>query len=233
MSVLQRDLSAYRDAVEQYTRNVRSYNSGVNAYNNSLVTNDQGFVYVTDGSHVFAIDPATGKGKEAKLPTGMQLNQLGRTALPDDPETKSNESTYSFLRQNPTVQQNQQITATYRDNSQTPFAGASGYYYNNKPIDTKVYSLVQEIPGQQTPNPAYNPKNPFMSGPQYITGPKTAIYSADASIYPDQPGDQPTLSYKAPDPTKAALRRSTDPGLADVERGGLINDVIRGNGLAY
>lgn len=230
MTVLAREMTAYRDAVEQYQRNAARYNRGATAYNQSLVTDSSGRVYVTDGSKTFAIDPAAGKGPQAGLPNGLQLNQLGRSAMPGD-------NRYSLLRQNPSERKTEKITATYQEGTGGDlfFGGRRepGYYINNKPVDTNQYRLVEERQ-DQIPNPNYNLPN-FLFGDRrrFIPGPKTGIFERDASVYPNAPGAQPTLSAEKPDPTKAQLRKMNQASQADVERGGLINDVIRSGGLAY
>lgn len=226
MSVLARDLAAYNDALDRYRRQVRNYNSTADKYNQSLVRDDKGNIFVTDGKHVFAIDPNTGKGLEAKLPKGLAMPSLGRTQLPDDPK-------YSLLRQNPLERKTERITATFMDSSpQFAFEGAGGvtgggYYYNDKPVDTRLYSMVEEIPGQPMPNPNYAALGGTAGWgqPEYITGPKTAIFERDASVYTERPGDAPALNYKRPDPTISQLKRLQSPSAVDLERG-LVGEII-------
>lgn len=212
MSVLARDIDAYQRAVDQYKRQRGAHNAQVTDYNNTLVSQDGkpvvvfgGLLYVIDDNGVLQPLPGDPAFGDAQYPT---------TQYQTTPVDGSNDIT--LLRQNPSGSNTTTVTGAYTPGSIGEGGGSEpDTYYQQNPDGS--YSIFYPPPGMQVSvDPA--------------TGQFTATQT-DYS-YPDRPPDfTAELKAKRPDPTQAQMRKLGQPGLAAQERGGLIGDVIRSNGL--
>jgi hypothetical protein len=224
VSVLARDLDAYQRALAVYNRQAKGQQQIANTYNASIMRDANGNPYIYSGQNnpyaaptgqFFVADPATGKLTAASAPD----QYAGMTAMTDNPG-------YSLLRQNPTGTQTQTLggvkLAPPTVNPRTGAVTDPGYYY-------------VETPGNRSTGATQTRLDP--SKFKVISEEKGAIRSGEPSTYTVQ-YDSPTFmdkpapwtkefTAKAPDPTKAELRRAASPSLAGQEAG-LIGQVMQG-----
>lgn len=209
MGVLARELDSYKRAVDQYNRSLRGYNKQVKAYNDTIVMDANGNAVVSDASgNTYTVD------REGRLggftpPNGQTLADYGRAVIPG-------ENRFQLLRQNPTERRVETATGVVR------VGGDEG----NAPR--------YEIPNNEGAGQVLGPEWRQVSaqGSASEGGTPTYTFERDASVYMDRPEAFGKTAPKQPNPSMAQVRRMFTGSLASQERGGLINDVIRGNGLA-
>ncbi|NDD53284.1 hypothetical protein EBZ39_05320 [bacterium] len=206
MSVLAREIDAYKRAVEQYNRKLQRYNKGIDAYNNTIVMDSSGNAVVRDtAGNTYVVDKE-GKLSGYTLPQGQTAANYGVSAIPG-------ENRFQLMRQNPTERRTETAANVIRQEA----ADGNGAQY------------VIEDSGQ-----LLGPEWRLVSeqGPTTEGGNPTYTFERDVSVYPDKPGDfTAKLRAQQPDPSMAQVRRMFTGSLADRERGGLISDVIRSRGL--
>lgn len=208
MSVLAREIDAYKRAVEQYNRQLRRYNKGIESYNDTIVMDGNGNAIVRDSvGNTYSVD-REGKLSGFTLPDGRQVADYGTTVIPG--------SNFQLMRQNPTDRRSETVSGVIRQE------GADG--------GPSQYIIANNEGSGQTLGPEW--KLISEQGPTTEGGAATYTFARDASVYADKPGDfEGKLRVQKPDPSMAEGRRMFKPTLAQQERGGLINDVIRSQGL--
>ena len=207
MSVLARDIDAYKRAVERYNREIKGYNRGIENYNQSLVLDANGNAVVRDAlGNVFAVDRA-GKTIGYNLPEGKTVADYGSQPIPGSP--------YLLMRQNPAERRTESVRGVIR---QEDADGGGGQYV---------------VPNNEGSGQVLGPEWKMISeqGPTTEGGNPTYTFEKDASIYRDRPEAFKGQTPKAPDPSMAQVRRMFTGSVADRERGGLLNDAIRSKGL--
>lgn len=209
MSVLAREIDAYKRAVEQYNRQLRGYNKGIENYNNTIVMDANGNAIVRDASgNTYAVDKE-GKLSGYTLPDGQTIANYGASVIPG-------ENRFQLMRQNPTQRRSETVAGVIR---QDEADGGGGRYV---------------IPNNEGSGQLLGPEWRMVSeqGPTSEGGNTTYTFERDASVYAEKPGDfAGKLRAQKPDPSMAQVRRMFKTPLAAQERGGLINDVIRSSGL--
>lgn len=81
------DVAAYQDALDRYNRAVASHNYRSRLFNDSLVKDAEGRTLVAQANNptkVYSVDPISGKLSKGTLPSDVQADQLGYSALPDE-----------------------------------------------------------------------------------------------------------------------------------------------------
>lgn len=208
MSVLSRELDAYKRAVEQYNRQLRGHNKDIAQYNSTIVTDDNGNAVVRDAAGNTYTVSREGKLFGYTLPDGRQVADYGATSTGDE--------RFQLMRQNPTERKTETLAGVQRQ------VGVDGnpdtYFVANPEGGSQVLGVdwrrVSEQPGVgENPQPTYT-------------------FERDASTYAEKPEDFSGRAPKSPDPSMAQVRKMFNAGPAAQERGGLLSDVIRGNGLA-
>lgn len=206
MTVLARELDAYKRAVEQYNRQTRGYNKSVEQYNNTIVTDANGNAIVRDSSgNTYSVDKE-GRLSGYTLPSGQSVADYGSTALPDSP--------YQMMRQNPTTRNVETVTGATLRQGGSEESPVVGYGDANGNLYGPEWRMVSQNYQGGDESPYY-----------------TYTLQRDASVYADKPGAFDKTQPKQPDPSMAAVRRMYRPGLAQQEAG-LVGSVIRNNGLA-
>lgn len=208
MSVLARDIDAYKRAVEQYNRQLRRYNKGIESYNDTIVMDASGNAIVRDSmGNTYSVDK-DGKLSGFTLPDGRQVADYGTTTIPG--------SNFQLMRQNPTERRSETVSGVIRQE------GADG--------GPSQYVIPNNEGAGQTLGPEW--KLISEQGPVSEGNAPTYTFERDASVYAEKPGDfEGKLRAQKPDPSMAQVRRMFKPTMAQQERGGLINDVIRNSGL--
>lgn len=205
MAVLAREIDAYNRALEAYKRQLASHNAGVSAYQETLVNDANGNPIILYGGTYYAVPK---DGGDPYVVGGLydapQYNQYGTTPAADNPGVE-------WLRQNPTNTTTNQVKLMYGADE------GGGYYYtvDDQGLSTGVYTPARTTQITQNPDGTY-------TATEY------------AYEFTPEPGkfDPKGLMPKRPDPTLAQMRKLGQPSLAAQERGGLLGDVIRSNGLA-
>jgi hypothetical protein len=219
MSVLARDLDAYRRALAIYQRKVASHNSEVTKFNSSMVKDANGNDLIQDANGgLHAVDGATGNLIAPNLPQGFDAAKYGSTALPDNPS-------YSALRQNPVGQHTEKVSGAYKvtdengvESYYTPTADSFDTMSGRSPVKGSGWQVAQEHPGQQSAD-----------GP----GPSTYDLTRQAGDYLTRPADfTAQFNQQAPSYTQAAAAAAARPSYAQQEAG-LIGEVLKGRGVRY
>lgn len=204
MAVLAREIDAYNRALEAYKRQLGSYNTGVDAYNQTLVTDANGNPVILYAGSYYAV-PKDGSDPYVIGGTyNSEYNQYGGVASESDPNVL-------VLRQNPTNTTTNQVQLMYATDE------GGGYYYtvDAQGQQTGIYSPDRTTKIVQNPDGTYT----------------ATEYTYDFMAKPGE-FDFRGFMPKRPDPTLAQMKKLGQPSLAAQERGGLLGDVIRGNGLA-
>lgn len=208
MSVLARDIDAYQRAVDQYRRQMGAHNAQIAAYNNSVVSqNDQPLVVNNGLVYVVNSDGTLGNAVGAVGDGTYDFQPYDLTQI-------EGSSGYSLVRKNPTATNTNTVTGSYIE------------MVNDNGVQNNFY-----VPTPDGSVASYQPP----PGSQITLDPATSTFTVveTTQVFPDKPGDfTAELKAKKPDPTLAQMRKINQPALAAQERGGLIGDVIRGNGLA-
>lgn len=208
MSVLARDIDAYQRAVDQYKRQMGAHNAEIAAYNNTVASqNDQPLVVNNGLVYVVNADGSLGSAVGSLGDGTYNYKAYDLTPI-------EGSSGFSLVRKNPTSVNTNTVTGSYVEmvNDQQ----LQNNYYVTAP-DGSISLYTPPPDAQVTLDPA--------------TGTFSVVETAQ--VFPDKPGDfTAELKAKKPDPTLAQMRKMSQPGLAAQERGGLIGDVLRGNGLA-
>lgn len=209
MSVLAREIDAYKRAVEQYNRQLRGYNKGIESYNDTIVMDANGNAVVRDAvGNTYAVN-REGKLIGYTLPEGQTVANYGASVIPG-------ENRFQLMRQNPTERRSETVTGVIRQDAAD--GGGGQYVIPNNEGSGQVLGPDWRLVSEQ--------------GPTTEGGNPTYTFERDASLYADKPGDfAGKLRVQKPDPSMAQVRRMFKPDLAAQERGGLINDVIRSGGL--
>ena len=202
MSVLQRELTAYQDAVDQYNRQAE-------AFKKSMLTDANGNVLVYTNGAYYAVPPGGGDAtrvtaftdKAGQTYDTAALNALGGTTSAGDPNV-------SLIRQNPTSTSTRTVTGIINDVDEW---GISSGYLKLDPATGTYQPYVPARTTKMTRDPSTN---------QYTATEYTYSYI-----------DEPAAVKGRPDPTAAQLRRLTQPTLAEQERGGLIANEIQQGGV--
>jgi hypothetical protein len=229
VSVLARDLDAYQRALAVYNRQAKGQQQIANTYNASIMRDANGNPYVYGGSYdplgatngqFYTADQATGKLTTANAPAGY----AGMSGISDSPG-------YSLLRQNPTGTQTKTLTNVYKGGGGVDDSGYAQpeYFYvagepnadgnaTQKFIDpNKVRVISQKEGAERSDNDGGILRDPTVYTIEY-----------DAPTFMDKPAPwTKEFTAKAPDPTKAELRRAASPSLAGQEAG-LIGQVMQG-----
>ena len=209
MSVLAREIDAYKRAVDQYNRQLRRYNKGIDSYNDTIVMDASGNAIVRDASgNTYAVDK-DGKLSGYTLPDGQTIANYGSSAIPG-------ENRFQLMRQNPTERRSETVSGVIRQDAAD---GGGGQYV---------------IPNNEGSGQLLGPEWRMVSeqAPPSEGGTPTYTFERDASVYAEKPGEfEGKVRASKPDPSMAQVRRMFTGSLADRERGGLISDVIRSSGL--
>lgn len=210
MGVLAREIDAYKRAVEQYNRQLRRHNQKVESYNQTLVVDNNGNAVITDAvGNMYAVDKQ-GRLSGYTPPDGRTMADYGRAPIEGD-------NRFQLLRQNPTERRAETVTGVQRQ--QGVDGGPDSYVVpNNEGSGMTLGAEWRRVSEQPATSEGGQP---------------TYTFERDASTYMDKPGDfTGKLRASKPDPSMAQVRRMFGGGPAQQERGGLLGDVIRGNGLA-
>lgn len=209
MSVLARDIDAYQRAVDQYKRQMGAHNAEIAAYNNTVASqNDQPLVVNNGLVYVVNADGSLGNAVGSLGDGTYNFKSYDLTPI-------EGSSGFSLIRKNPTAVNTNTVTGTY---------------VAPQP-DVGIYDPLYYVTTPEGYTTAYTPS----PDSQLTVDPATGTFSVveTTQVFPDKPGDfAAELKAKRPDPTLAQMRKMNQPGLAAQERGGLIGDVLRGNGLA-
>ena len=202
MSVLARDIDAYQRAVDQYTREMGGHNAEIAAYNNTVASQNDQPLVVNNGK-VYAVNADGTLGNAVGALGDGTYNYKAYDLTPIE-----GSSGFSLIRKNPTSVNTKTVTGIYDT--------YENIYYVSAP-DGSVSLYTPPADAQITVDPG--------------TGAFSVVETTQ--VFPNKPGDfAGELTAKRPDPTLAQLRKMSQPSLAAQERGGLISDVFKGNGLA-
>ena len=202
MSVLARDIDAYQRAVDQYKRQMGAYNAEIAAYNNTVASQNDQPLVVNNGL-VYVVNTDGSLGNAVGSLGDGTYNFKAYDLTPIE-----GSSGFSLIRKNPTSVNTKTVTGIYDT--------YENIYYVSAP-DGSVSLYTPPADAQVTVDPG--------------TGTFSVVETTQ--VFPNKPGDFANeLTAKRPDPTLAQMRKMNQPGLAAQERGGLIGDVLRGNGLA-
>lgn len=190
--------------IDAYNRALEAYKRQVGTYDRSIVTDANGNPVILYAGSYYAV-PKDGSDPYVIEGTyNSQYNQYGAVASESDPNVL-------VLRQNPTNTTTKQVQLMYATDE------GGGYYYtvDAQGQQTGIYSPDRTTQITQNPDGTYTATEYTYD---YVTKPTEA--------------EQQGLLRKRPDPTLAQMKKLGQPSLAAQERGGLLGDVIRGNGLA-
>jgi hypothetical protein len=222
MSVLARDLDAYKRALEMYQRKVAKHNTKASQYEQSMVRDANGNSLIRDANgSIKAADSATGNLVDAKLPEGFDPAKYGATEIPDAPG-------YFSLRQNPTGKRTEEVSGAYRQVD--PDTGVESYY---TPIAESSDSGTgrSRVEGQGWQVKREN-STPY-SGPYSAENQSPTTYDLTREVpeYLDRPDPfTEQFKQKAPSYTKAMAAAASRPSYAQQEAG-LIGEVMKGRGV--
>lgn len=221
MSVLARDLDAYKRALEIYQRKVARHNAKASQYDQSMAKDANGNNLIQDANGNLKAADSTGALVDAKLPEGFDRKKYGASEIPDAPG-------YFALRQNPTGQHTEEVSGAYRiadpdtgvESYYTPVAQSSDSGATRQRVEGEGWQVKRE---NSTPySGPYSAEN--QSPTTYDLTRQVPEYLARPDAFTEQ------FSQKAPSYTKAMAAAASRPSYAQQEAG-LIGEVMRGRGV--
>lgn len=217
MSVLARDLDAYKRALAVYQRKVARHNAKASQYDQSMAKDANGNNLIQDANGTLKAADSTGALVDAKLPEGFDRKKYGASEIPDAPG-------YFALRQNPIGKRTEEVSGAYRiadpdtgvEMYYTPVAATGDSGDTRQRVEGDGWQVKREIPGQMSGD--------SQTASSYDLTRQVPEYLARPDAFTEQ------FSQKAPSYTKAMAAAASRPSYAQQEAG-LIGEVMRGRGV--